>query len=581
MLLSLSRDTQFEVVRVPIDASGNAIIDPNSDIAKTFFKVVDGHLVYKGRYAEVGYELGIAEDGIPRFGILATDEGKGLSSILGTESVTTKTTEYITRELPDTVVNHFDVMDDYDIDPPPFIPIFGRTPLEKTKKGITPFADYGYFGKTKINRDKLKKDFSDSLKDNPDAILDEKIELTQYLDKQTKEHKKVIEDLAMETGPMNPDCRLSICIPAAGAQEVKNIYTTLENFLNQSAKKDSFEIIVFVNKPDKDKEGKEVQSDGTYDEVLRFIKEHPEINVRVCHKTLPRSEALIGNIRKILNDTIVYRRNQLGTGDRNKKHFILSNDADNRGVVSEYVQNFINKFDSNENTDALMGQLDWDIESYARNPVVHIGTRLMQFVELQHRNESIASSGANFAFRTESYAAVGGYDSTCSKCEDVYLGRALKAARLGSHKRQAIKFAGAMVSRIFTSSRRAEKAVKDVFSPYEQWNGEFGALDDEVRKTDWAKVTEEIDYKNKESVQKLISGIESVINKTASAMINTDSLSDRKDFRKAMGWLGIKYKVGADNKIKIVNADKLIESLEKYQDNYKIILEKKLKNKKL
>ena len=47
LLLSLSPWTLSLICPVPIDANGNAIIDQNSEIAKTFFKTVDTRMATK------------------------------------------------------------------------------------------------------------------------------------------------------------------------------------------------------------------------------------------------------------------------------------------------------------------------------------------------------------------------------------------------------------------------------------------------------------------------------------------------------------------------------------------------------
>ena len=252
---------------------------------------------------------------------------------------------------------------------------------------------------------------------------------------------------------------------------------------------------------------------------------------------------------------------------------MLSNDADNKGVSPEYIKNFVDKFEKNGEVDSYMGQLDWDPESYIRNPLVHIGTRLFQYVDMQIRNKNIPSSGANFAFRSGTYAAVGGYSEKIGLAEDVDLGKAIKAARIGAKNKKASVFAGARVSRLYTSSRRAEKAIKDGLSPVEQWNTWKGAFDNEVRKIDWAAMSEKIDYKNKKEVKVIVEQLENVINRTIKAM--KWAHGDQKVFKKSLGWLGIEFKFIDKHKIKITNASRLIKGLEQYQKEGLEILKRK------
>ena len=70
MLISASRETQNRVFEVPIDANGKIIVDPNSEIGKMFFKTVNGHAQFTGRFGEVGQDMGNNN-----FRILSTIEG--------------------------------------------------------------------------------------------------------------------------------------------------------------------------------------------------------------------------------------------------------------------------------------------------------------------------------------------------------------------------------------------------------------------------------------------------------------------------------------------------------------------------
>jgi len=564
MLLSLSRDSQFNVVEVPINESGQIIIDPNSEIAKMFFANEDGHLKFIGKFMEIGQSIGNAEDGVEQFNLLSTVVGPGR------ETVTT-----IRDVIVDNHVTSFEVTDNLPyVEPPVFIPIFGRTSMEKMKNPGRDVIEYAYNGFSGIKREDYEYRMSESLKRDPDAILDETKEIKDYLARQEKTHSSYIDELATEAGPMNPDCKLSICIPVAGHQEEKNIYKTLENYLYQTADKKDFELVLFVNHPDKDKEGRVVNPDGTTAEIERFMKDYPEMKIAVINKVIPIENARMGYLRKSLNDAVLQRH--ITRGGAIPNHIIVSNDADNQGVAQEYIQNFIEKFEKHPEVDSYMGQLDWDPKSYVRNPLVHIGTRLFQYVDVQLRRSdknNIPSSGANFAFRSGIYAAVNGYSSDFDLAEDVDLGRAIKASRIGAKNKKAIDFAGARVSRLFTSSRRAEKAVKDGLSPIEQWNKGFSAFDDEVRKVDWALLSNGIDYDNKESVQMLVSQLENVINRTMKAM--TWVQADHEVFKRSLGWLGVKYKLVGINQIKIIDATKLIDGLKQYATDIDALVERK------
>lgn len=557
MLFSLSQDTQSMAVDVPIDAEGNAVIDPNSEIGKLFFKEVDGHAVFVGKYAEVVESMGLDKEGEEHFRVLATHIGDGKEVLDGT-MITEKDVPVSVFDMPD--VNP-------QIDPPPIVPIFGRRPLEPTQKGIEVIPPY-YWGGDGLPRDRetAKKKFSETIRENPNVKLDAQKEIKAYLDKQDDDRKKQTKDLAQQAGEMSPDCKLSVCIPVAGSQEGENIYTSLEHFLQQTLDPKQFELVLFVNMPDQDKEGKTVVADKTADEIRRFQADHPEINVRVMSAILPADTAKIGNVRKILNDAVLAR--QLARGPKAEDLIIVSNDADNRGMAKEYLENYINKFRTNSNVDSLLGQTDWDPDSYVRKPLIHVGIRLFQYVDMMiRRRDKIisSSSGANFAFRSSIYAAIGGYDEQARLAEDRDICQRMNLARRGASKRLAVGFAGARTSRIYTSSRRAETALEEGLSPIEMWNrGAFGALEDSVRKVKWEGTGGNINYDDPETVKKLTAEMEVIINRTLK-VTRSYAGKDERIYRKALGLLGLKFTMLPDGMVKIIDASKLIASLKNYQ----------------
>jgi len=568
-IIYLDESTQGDGIPVPIGPDGNIIFDHNNPIMQQLFSQDEnGQMQFHGKFLEIAERMGTDENGVEHIRPLGTLVGEGLD------------------EIKDVVSSHEDIPTTnldipVDTEPPYFIPLSSRRPLEKLKEKkdeeVIDTNDYFYAGFSEIKREDYENRMSEKLKNNPDLTLNEKEEIRAYLEKQNKEHFKDIEKLAKEAGPMSNDCKLSVCIPVAGHQEEKVIYQTLENYLNQTANKNDFEIVLLVNHPDKDDKGNIIVPDGTIPEIKRFMKDHPEIKVTLMQKVIPFEKAKIGYVRKLLNDAVLKRN--LDRGDDSLNHIILSNDADNKGVSTEYIKNFINKFEKNPNVDSYMGQLDWDPESYIRNPLVHIGTRLFQYVDMQIRHKNIPSSGANFAFRSGMYAAINGYSSDSTLAEDVDLGKAIKAARIGAKNKKAIDFAGARVSRLFTSSRRAEKAIKDGLSPVEQWDKGFSAFDDEVRKVDWQALSEGVNYKDKEKVKILVDQLENVINRTINAMswIKSD---DFNLFKRSIGLLGIKFEMAGDKNIKITDASKLIKGLEIYKKQGLKILERKTTPKK-
>jgi hypothetical protein len=594
MMISLSRDTQLHAFEIPIDANGNAIIDPNSEVGRLAFATVNGHAKFIGKFAEVSQMMGADKRGIEHIRLLATDIGHGLDKIPAG-------VDHITHKMKNTPFTIFDKPSDYRVDAPPFIPVFGRTPLEPlkrkkaeaesgdvsiTKKNkpevIFGAHDYYYYGSgNSENQQNItnKVGFAETIRKNPEAKLDAYDEAQKYLNKQDADYLKKVGDFASEMGEMNPDCRLSICIPVAGHEEADNIYETLKNYTYQQ--KDGkpldpklFEIALNINHPENDKEGNLLNADSVISEVRRFQTDYPAMNVRIIYERVPNDQATIGRARKILSDTVLKRSVARGKGKTDL--IMVSNDADNKGLATEYIANFIEKFDQESDVDAMVGQLDWDVEAYVRKPLIHVGTRLMQYLIAQYRSKGSPpnSSGANFAYRSSIYAAVDGYVSGTRSGEDTDLGRKITVARTdASHK--GIVYAGLSKSRVFTSARRSERVLKFGLPPSKQWTEESGnegfqTLDGTVRGTKWENENEVIDFNNPDEVKKFITNVEDIINKTLG-----DNVYSRESHR-ALNWLGVKFRV-ENRAIVITDATKLLKGLKEYQEEGSKILEIKKK----
>ncbi len=401
---------------------------------------------------------------------------------------------------------------------------------------------------------------SKTLVENPSAPLNPSTETTEYFSHQEKDHIDEVRQFATEIGPMPSSVEIAICIPVAGHQESQNIYDSLKNYTYQTVSKDKFEIILFVNSPKYDRSGNPLSSQATLEEINRFKRDFPDMPIRVIQKSYDEPPR-IGQLRKILSDVVLYRNLERKTG---QDILIASNDADNKGIAPEYLENFIQLFYSDPKIDGSLGQLDWDPEAYIKYPIIHIGTRLFQYLNITGMNRSgrMSSSGANFAYRGSIYAAIGGYVETLSGAEDVAIGQAIIAAR-GDHKR--LKFAGAIKSRLYTNSRRAIKALQDGLSPIEQWNKGFSAFDDEVRKMQLGTGTD-IDFNNPKQVATFKEGLEYVINRTLDVYESGEKLGKNANYyKRTLSLLGIRYDV-VDNKVVITNMDGLIKGLQRYQE---------------
>jgi hypothetical protein len=558
LLLSLSKDTQDQVVEIQIDSNGQAIIPKDSEIAKLFFDIEKGKAVFKGQYAEVAQMMG-EKDNVDQVRLLATHVGKGVDGLPGEGP--SPSTELHRWALDRVVKSSEDISEDWVLYPPPVIPYSTRKELEGDMPEV-----YGLSGGGKLSPE-MEKIFrehrSKYLVENPEIKLDEKAVIAEYFERQDKKYVEHLSFLAESMGPISDECRVAICIPVAAHQEGKQIYDSLKNLSLQTADKKSYEVVLFVNYPEKDKEGNAVVPDETQSEIDRFKADFPEMPIKVMKEVLPLKDAKIGHIRKVLNDVVLLRQGQRGANS--PELIMISNDADNKGVAPKYIETFIEKFDQNPEADGYLGQLDWDPESYVKFPAIHIGTRLFQALNMIGRRKSgrMSSSGANFAFRASIYAGVGGYIDGQDGAEDTNLGRAIILARGGNQYR--IKATKTSDTRLYTSSRRAiDVFQKYGWAPVEQWDREFSAFDDEIRKLQLPDGT--IDYSDPKVAKVVKRQIEHVINRTLDSYERDERIGkDGAFYKKALTLLGIKYKLDSKGNVSITNFDELLGGLKNYQ----------------
>jgi hypothetical protein len=408
---------------------------------------------------------------------------------------------------------------------------------------------------------------SKTLKESPKAKLDQCAEVEAYFGRQNEEHLNLIRSLAAQTEPMTKDCHLSICIPVAGHEEEKNIWTTLDAFRRQTAIRTSYEIVLFVNHPDVDSKGNKIGAESVLKEIESFVASHPEEPIRVMRQTLERDRITIGGLRKMVFDAVLWRHFQ--RGERAPQLIMVSTDADVEDVSPKYVEYLSNKFDREPEIDAIVGSLDWDKKVYLQNPAIHIGVRLMQYLSrLRHG----PLPGANFALRASIYAAVGGFDEKTDFAEDVGL---MKAIVIGRSGRGSI-VAGGRDSRLATSARRIIGAHNQNLPPISQWDVKFGVFEPDLRKERPVSGLEVPDYNNLEQKGKIIKNIERIINQTLDVAEKRWFIKkDSSVVRRALRLLGIKTRMvgredGDGTRYFIIeNTDELLERIRTYAEKNK------------
>ncbi len=276
---------------------------------------------------------------------------------------------------------------------------------------------------------------SPRLNANPRAILNAEEEIRWYFERQPQEYRQELNEINNRIGTtMHDECRVAIAIAAASHQEGSNIYKTLEQYVGQkdtagnTISPNSFEIILFLNRPQNS------TPDATKREVERFLREHPEVNVRVFEKVFP-SRQKMGVISKYVAD-ISLLRSINRANPRNNDVIIATNDADADLISNRYIHTIISEYDNPEkrHVDAALGKIEWSPEAYIRHPGFHVANRFYQYLEsgkrhAEGRQRNVGSSGANFTLKSSIYAAIGGYNRLSDLGQDVDLSRMILYSR--------------------------------------------------------------------------------------------------------------------------------------------------------
>jgi len=446
MLLSLSQGTQHHVFEVPIDVSGNAVIDPNSEVGKLFFSTENGHTIFKGRFAEVAETFGL-KDGVEHVKILSTYEGPGVETIKDIVPSTTNAS-----------INHLNLPLKNEM--PWFIPIPYRKPLGPIKENTTVLYSGSSlneiqleFIKKGITQDpykKIKTKNGEEIwvdEDNKKISRDgtrEKARLVAYLKKQDQEYLEELKRFNKGLKPMSKDCRISVIIPAR--LEEQNLKNLLDQYIQQEdnngnpINKDLFEINILVNR----KEGEE--GDKSMEVIDKWKKENPGHHVNAVDIVFPKSKANVGMARKYITDLSLLRSTERRTASG--PLYIESEDADLVSVDRRTVNKLIADFDGEPHLDVLRGIQDRQPEIMSQNDLFFFERRLWDIGEVLLRDESlrsdrfdnssfvwnrVISGGWNTAYTAEAYAQINGYVSDTIG-EDMKIGQKISVLRGNGNK---------------------------------------------------------------------------------------------------------------------------------------------------
>lgn len=289
----------------------------------------------------------------------------------------------------------------------------------------------------------------------------------------------LVEMLAESIPPLKPECRLSVCIPVAAHEEENHIRKALEAFRSQTAARDTWEIVLYLNHPFADAQGNSILPDATVQEVEEFIAENSDMNIHCFYLPIPREFATIGQVRRILHDVVALR--YLMRNSAAEDHYMLRTDADILSAAPKLIQEYIERLDAVPTLSGVAGSLSHSIEAQRANPALCFGGMLVEaLVDYEQRETLHAfSAGANLAFRLSAYVRYGGFNVQRKMGEDVEFDEGLQETQL-FFKRYMPKFGDKLnmlgIQRIgdaadlVVSARRAQKSSEAGNATIEQWS---------------------------------------------------------------------------------------------------------------
>jgi len=443
-LFSLSRDTQGHPFEVPVTYEAGKMtisVDPNDPIlGQLFHKAPNGEIICDARFVEVGAEMG-EKNGVKEFVMCATEEGKGLSSING---VGEKIDDFIQTN----VKTDISMPNNPDVYLPPVIPLLPRTPLEPTKTGKVPPPPYYGFASRPEDIKRWKESQSETLSKDPYAKLEQLKEIDAYFDKEKKspefgdEYLEELDKRIDENGldsVVTSKTKVVVCMPVHGPSEAENIYKTLALYAKQGGGAlDKTAFMLNVNWREFEKDSSTIQK--TLDEIKRAKKDFPQLRIGFFKKewsqelVVRKNGRLYGTVVKHLNDTVLRLISKKRLAD---DVYLLTNDADCRGMSSHYLSDVLEAGNKEPEKDGFLGRLEWGTEKFTQYPGYHVSMRVMQYLGAVKRNSKllkdkyVESSGANFACKASTFAAVGGYESSIGAGADTDLGKKIRYARGG------------------------------------------------------------------------------------------------------------------------------------------------------
>ncbi|MEZ4753433.1 MAG: hypothetical protein R3A13_03875 [Bdellovibrionota bacterium] len=332
----------------------------------------------------------------------------------------------------------------------------------------------------------------DTFLSNPTMIGDYKADpfsaTDSYLNTLNDEYLFQITTLAQQIPELSPDTEITVCIPAAAHEEGRYIYGSLQSLSKQSLENKKFEVVVFANHPEKDKNGNTTSADQTIDEVKRFQIDHPEMQVHLMYGCISPECMTIGLIRSVLFDSVLFRYwRRLD----NQDHFLVRFDADTIGVNTSMLETYQRLMKEKPEVDAFCGPINVPPSLAIIDPLAYLSGEFFHLAikHVRKLTGRLLGYGPNQIVRIEAYAKAAGYSPEMTLGEDINFDTKLHIQRSNAQRHRAMVYAGAS-TRVYTSPRRGQHAVSFDLPYGQQWSNDhfkFDLHNPEIRTADHSK----------------------------------------------------------------------------------------------
>lgn len=179
---------------------------------------------------------------------------------------------------------------------------------------------------------------------SPDSFNQCNLKIADYIADHPEYYKTYLKSLKSVGVEARDSVEITVCIPVAAHQE-GNLTFTLNQYKKQTLDRDKFEIVLFLNCPQKLSTVEIRNAARNHKEVANFIASNPDFPITVIYGNVSSHEgtANIGYIRKILNDWALWRHRDRFNQD-NFDIIICPHDADLDNLDKSISRKNINKF---------------------------------------------------------------------------------------------------------------------------------------------------------------------------------------------------------------------------------------------